>query len=143
MDIDSPSKKRPAEKPVAAKREKKVKKDEDDPDLYKWWEEEQQPQAEQDDSIKWTSLQHNGVLFPPEYKPHGVKMRYAGKQVSLSPEAEEVATFFAALLETDHGRNPVFQKNFFEDWKDVLKQDPKVKKNKKTFSLALFLNPRL
>lgn len=130
MDIDSSSKKRPASvlKPTPNKREKKVKKEEDDPDLYKWWEEEQQAQeVEQDDSVKWTSLQHNGVLFPPEYKPHGVKMKYAGKPISLSPEAEEVASFFAALLETDHGRNPVFQKNFFDDWQTVLKKDPRVR----------------
>ncbi|KAJ2359376.1 DNA topoisomerase 1, partial [Coemansia sp. RSA 2610] len=32
---------------------------------------------------------------------------------------EEVATFFAAVLGTDHAVNKVFQKNFFEDFKDV------------------------
>lgn len=127
MDIDLPSKKRPASASTPVKREKKVKKDEDDPDLYKWWEEEQLPQeAEHDDSVKWTSLQHSGVLFPLKYVAHGVKMKYAGKPISLSPEAEEVASFFAALLETDHGANPVFQKNFFDDWKEVLQRDPKV-----------------
>lgn len=131
MDVDKPSKKRPLDTPTEGKvkREKKVKKEEDDPTLYKWWE-EQQPMVE-DDSIKWTTLEHNGVLFPPEYVPHGIKMKYDGKPITLSPEAEEVASFFAALLETDHGKNPVFQKNFFADWQEVLKQDPKVKKKKK------------
>ncbi|KAI9359527.1 hypothetical protein BD770DRAFT_409764 [Pilaira anomala] len=125
MDIDKPSKKRPASNSLA-KREKKVKKEEDDPDLYKWWEEEQLPQEmEHDDSVKWHSLQHNGVMFPPPYVPHGVRMKYDGQPISLSPEAEEVASFFAALLETDHAANPVFQKNFFEDWKEILKKDPK------------------
>jgi DNA topoisomerase-1 len=125
MDVDKPSKKRPLDTPTEGKvkREKKVKKEEDDPTLYKWWE-EQQPMVE-DDSIKWTTLEHNGVLFPPEYVPHGIKMKYDGKPITLSPEAEEVASFFAALLETDHGKNPVFQKNFFADWQEVLKQNPK------------------
>ncbi|KAI8969221.1 hypothetical protein BDF20DRAFT_893807 [Mycotypha africana] len=104
---------------------KKVKKDEDDPNLYKWWEEEQNAEFKEDDSIKWNTLEHQGVLFPPEYVPHGVKMKYDGQFITLSPEAEEVATFFAALLETDHGKNPVFQKNFFKDWQEVLKQDPR------------------
>lgn len=39
---------------------------------------------------KWTTLVHNGVIFPPPYKPHGVKMLYKGKPVDLTPEQEEV-----------------------------------------------------
>lgn len=39
---------------------------------------------------KWTTLVHNGVIFPPPYKPHGVKMIYKGKPVDLTPEQEEV-----------------------------------------------------
>lgn len=39
---------------------------------------------------KWTTLEHNGVIFPPPYKPHGVKMLYNGKPVDLTPEQEEV-----------------------------------------------------
>jgi DNA topoisomerase IB len=45
----------------------------------------------------------------------------SGKAVTLSEEAEEVAGFFAALLETDHARDKTFRKNFFEDWLKVLK----------------------
>ncbi|CAO3641599.1 unnamed protein product [Cunninghamella blakesleeana] len=51
-------------------------------------------------------------------------MKYNGKPIKLSPEAEEVASFFAALLETDHAQNPTFQKNFFRDFKEVLAADP-------------------
>ena len=39
---------------------------------------------------KWTTLEHCGVIFPPPYKPHGVKMLYNGKPVDLTPEQEEV-----------------------------------------------------
>ena len=66
------------------------------------------------------TLRHNGVLFPPAYSPHGVKMNYNGKSVTLSPEQEEVATFFAALLETDYVKNATFCKNFFKDWRKLL-----------------------
>lgn len=39
---------------------------------------------------QWTTLVHNGVTFPPTYQPHGTKIFYKGKPVSLSPEQEEV-----------------------------------------------------
>ncbi|KAI8974290.1 hypothetical protein BDB01DRAFT_402845 [Pilobolus umbonatus] len=126
MDVDKPSKKRPSEAnhgPSKVKREKKGIKEEEE-ELYKWWE-EGQDEIVSDGTIKWNTLQHNGVLFPPDYVPHNIKMKYDGKYITLSPEAEEVATFFAALLETDHAKNPIFQKNFFRDWQSILKKDPK------------------
>ncbi|RRT77942.1 hypothetical protein B296_00021060 [Ensete ventricosum] len=43
---------------------------------------------------KWTTLEHNGVIFPPPYKPHGVKMLYNGQPVVLTPEQEEVSFKF-------------------------------------------------
>ncbi|CAO3679326.1 unnamed protein product [Umbelopsis ramanniana] len=108
------------EKKVVRKQTKKVEEEEAEAQ-YKWWE-----QGNDDDGLtKWNELEHNGVLFPPAYEPHGIKMKYDGKPISLSPEAEEVASFFAALIETDHGKNPVFQKNFFADWQEILKKDAK------------------
>jgi DNA topoisomerase-1 len=46
---------------------------------------------------KWSTLVHNGVLFPPPYKPHGVKMLYNGQPVDLTPEQEEVIYIERAL----------------------------------------------
>lgn len=69
---------------------------------------------------KWTTLVHNGVIFPPPYKPHGVKMLYKGQPVTLTPEQEEVATMFAVMLDTDYMNKPQFKKNFFSDWKKIL-----------------------
>lgn len=42
-------------------------------------------QAKEGSDIKWTTLVHNGVLFPPEYQPHGVKLLYDGRPIDLSP----------------------------------------------------------
>ncbi|KAJ8103519.1 hypothetical protein POJ06DRAFT_242114 [Lipomyces tetrasporus] len=86
-------------------------------ELYKWWEAESN-----DGSVKWSSLVHSGVLFPPPYEPlpMHVKLKYKGVPVDLPPEAEEVAGFFGAMLETDHAKNKVFQANFFNDFKEVL-----------------------
>ncbi|GJW92083.1 DNA topoisomerase 1 alpha-like protein [Tanacetum coccineum] len=69
---------------------------------------------------KWTSLVHNGVIFPPAYKPHGVKMLYKGKPVDLTPEQEEVATMFAVMLDTDYMSKPQFKENFWSDWRNIL-----------------------
>jgi DNA topoisomerase-1 len=108
--------------PQKAPSKKRVKdedvKDEDEDDEYRWWE-----AAQGDGTKKWTTLEHNGVLFPPPYEPlpKHVKMKYDGKEVTLPPEAEEVAGFFAALLESDHAKNPTFQQNFFNDWVKILK----------------------
>jgi len=43
-----------------------------------------------DGQKKWTTLVHNGVIFPPPYQRHGVKMLYKGRPVDLTPEQEEV-----------------------------------------------------
>jgi DNA topoisomerase I len=107
-------------------KKKRVKADEnldvnpeEDDEEYRWWED-----AQHDGTKKWNTLEHNGVLFPPPYEPlpKNIKMKYNGTEVTLPPEAEEVAGFFAALIESDHGQNPVFQENFFNDWMEVLKE---------------------
>ncbi|EIN11929.1 hypothetical protein PUNSTDRAFT_62929 [Punctularia strigosozonata HHB-11173 SS5] len=105
----------------------KKKKEEEEEEIYKWWEEQND---ENDGSIKWKTLEHNGVLFPPPYEPlpTHVKMKYNGEPpgnvVNLPPESEEVAQFYAALIESDHAQDAVFNKNFFRDWKAVLKEHP-------------------
>lgn len=106
---------------VVSKREETPLKEEgeDEADGYKWWENQQD-----DDTIVWETLEHSGVIFPPEYEPlpiH-VKLYYDGQPVSLPPDAEEVAGFFGALLGSDHALNPTFQKNFFSDFLKVLEE---------------------
>lgn len=105
------------------KAKSKEPSDEDEEEGFEWW---NAPKKE-DDSIKWKTLEHNGVLFAPEYQPlpKNVKMYYDGKPVSLSPEAEEVATFWASMMtaaSTHHLDNPVFRKNFFTDFSDFIKK---------------------
>ncbi|KAK4153083.1 hypothetical protein C8A00DRAFT_15666 [Chaetomidium leptoderma] len=94
---------------------------EDEEGEYRWWD---APKKE-DDSVKWTTLEHSGVLFPPEYEPlpKHARLYYDGQVVDLHVEAEEVATFFGSMLHsTQNVENLVFQKNFFNDFKDILKK---------------------
>lgn len=86
---------------------------------YRWWEDP----TKGDGTIKWTTLEHNGVVFPPPYEPlpENVKLVYDGRPVSMSIEAEEIAGFFGTMLNSTHNvENPTFQKNFFEDFTAVL-----------------------
>jgi DNA topoisomerase-1 len=76
--------------------------------------------------VKWTTLYHTGPRFPPAYEPlpKSVKMKYDGKPVDLPPESEEAAFFYAVKIETQHARDAVFNGNFFDDWKKILKKNP-------------------
>lgn len=87
---------------------------------YKWWEN----QAETDGTQKWTTLEHNGVLFPPPYQPlpKNVKLKYDGVPVILPLGAEEVAGFFGHMTDTPHAQNAVFTANFFKDFLKILKE---------------------
>jgi DNA topoisomerase-1 len=51
---------------------------------------------------------------------------HTGKPVNLLEEAEEVAGFYGALLETPHAEDAVFNNNFFKDFLEVLKRYPPV-----------------
>ncbi|WJX36060.1 DNA topoisomerase 1 beta [Trifolium repens] len=73
-----------------------------------------------DGQKKWTTLVHNGIIFPPPYKPHGVKILYKGKPVTLTPEQEEVATLFAVMQDTEYMQKEIFKDNFWNDWRELL-----------------------
>ena len=81
------------------------------------WEEEKH-----EDGVKWKSLEHKGPVFAPPYEtlPKSVKFRYDGKDMKLSVEAEEVASFYAHMLDHDYVTKDVFNKNFFKDWRKFM-----------------------
>jgi len=41
---------------------------------------EKMTKGKEREDIFWDTLEHNGVCFPPPYKPHGIKMKYNGKK---------------------------------------------------------------
>ncbi|KAG6457599.1 hypothetical protein O3G_MSEX010391 [Manduca sexta] len=96
---------------------KRKKKQEDDQEVWKWWEEEKK-----DDGTKWSFLEHKGPVFAPAYEPlpPNVRFRYDGKEIRLSQDAEEVAGFYARMLDHDYTTKNVFNSNFFTDWRKVM-----------------------
>ena len=112
----SPKKKRAALKEQTQQDEEAQAEEEE----YHWWEDP----TKGDGTKKWTTLEHAGVVFPPEYQPlpQNVQMMYDGQPVKMAPEAEEIAGFFGTMLNSTHNvENPTFQKNFFEDFTKMLK----------------------
>ena len=70
---------------------------------------------------RWDTLIHNGPMFPIEYTPHHIPILYKNQKIELSPDAEEFATIYAKYIDTDYIKNKKFNKNFWNDWKKLLK----------------------
>ena len=79
-------------------------------------------------NMEWKTLQHNGILIPPEYEPQGIKIKIKGETVDLNPIQEEMAYQWAKKKDTQYAQDAVFQKNFTLDFVSAL--DPKFKNTK-------------
>ncbi|CAK9300368.1 unnamed protein product [Gordionus sp. m RMFG-2023] len=133
-EIKSPVKKIKSEKsdyeePIGKKStlttKTKIKKEEgnegaDGAHVWKWWEEDSTG-----DGVKWNTLEHKGPIFAPDYipLPNDVRFKYDGKIMKLSQDAEEVAGFYARMLEHDYVTKSKFNENFFKDWRKVMNKD--------------------
>lgn len=78
------------------------------------WEEEKR-----NDGKKWSFLEHKGPVFAAPYEPlpENVSFEYAGKKMKLSEDTEEIAGFYARMIEHDYAGKKVFNDNFFKDWR--------------------------
>lgn len=79
--------------------------------------------GKKNNEAKWTTFTHSGVLFPEPYNPNKIPLIYNGKKIILNPDSEEFANIYAKFTETEYVKNSVFRKNFFNDWKKILKKD--------------------
>ncbi|TRY85237.1 hypothetical protein DNTS_009275 [Danionella cerebrum] len=118
----SNKKKKTKEEVEAARALKIQKKEEEEKQRWRWWEEEKY-----EGGMKWKFLEHKGPYFPPEYQPlpDDVKFYYNGNPVKLSLPAEEVALFFAQMLDHEYTTKEVFRNNFFRDWRKEMTLDEK------------------
>ncbi|XP_009100226.4 DNA topoisomerase I, mitochondrial isoform X2 [Serinus canaria] len=106
------------EKKEEEKNNKKTKKQKEEEkeveNKWKWWEEEKK-----EDGVKWKQLEHRGPYFVPPYEPlpKDVQFYYDGKPLKLSLATEEIATFYAKMLDHEYTTKEIFQNNFFHDWR--------------------------
>lgn len=70
--------------------------------------------------MKWKTLQHNGILFPPAYESNGIKIKIKGEKVELNLDQEEMVYQWAKKKDTPYAKDPVFQKNFTVDFAKTL-----------------------
>jgi len=76
--------------------------------------------------MKWKKLQHNGILFPPEYEKQGITIKIKGDTINLDINQEEMVYQWAKKKDTPYAQDKVFQKNFTGDFAKTL--DSKFKK---------------
>ena len=76
--------------------------------------------------MKWKMLQHNGILFPPEYEAQGITIKIKDENVPLDLNQEEMIYQWAKKKDTSYVQDKVFQKNFTVDFVKTL--DSKFKK---------------
>ena len=77
--------------------------------------------------MKWKTLQHNGILFPPEYESVGIKIKVNGQNVDLTLAQEEMIYQWAKKKDAPkpgtaekYIEDPIFQKNFVADFTKTL-----------------------
>jgi DNA topoisomerase-1 len=68
-------------------------------------------------------LIHAGVLIPKRYEPKGFHIKINGQQVALTPHQEEMAVAWVKKLGTDYVKDPIFIKNFFQDFSKAMEID--------------------
>ena len=73
--------------------------------------------------MKWKKLEHNGILFPPDFKSQGIKIKINGEYVDLSLIQEEMVYQWAKKKDAPkpgttekYVEDPIFQKNFISDF---------------------------
>ena len=68
--------------------------------------------------MKWTTLRHNGVAFPPEYDYRELTVKIKNEPVQLNPDQEEMLMAWAKKKDTPYVLDPVFQSNFLRDLRE-------------------------
>lgn len=69
---------------------------------------------------KWQTLQHNGIAFPPEYKPRGINISILGEKYLLNAAQEELIYAWSKKKDTHYVKDRVFESNFLGDFRNLL-----------------------
>jgi DNA topoisomerase-1 len=70
--------------------------------------------------VKWQTLEHKGVAFPPEYQPRGITITIKGEKLALNRDQEEIVYAWAKKKDTHYVQDPIFQQNFLSDLQKFL-----------------------
>ena len=70
--------------------------------------------------MKWKTLQHNAILFPPDFESKGINIKIKSQPVDLNILQEEMVYQWAKKKDTPYAQDKVFQKNFTADFAKTL-----------------------
>jgi len=56
----------------------------------------------------------DAALFPSEYIPYEIKIKYKEDSIKLMPEQEEMITFLESVIDTDYSKKEIKIKTFAE-----------------------------
>src|SRR5919106_1921674 len=71
-------------------------------------------------NAKWGTLEHRGVVFPPEYQSRGIGIIIRGERFILNRDQEEIIYAWAKKKNTHYIQDPIFQSNFLNDLRALL-----------------------
>jgi DNA topoisomerase-1 len=71
-------------------------------------------------NVKWSTLEHRGVAFPPEYQSRGIGIVIRGERLILNHDQEELIYAWAKKKNTHYIQDPIFQSNFLIDLRALL-----------------------
>jgi len=66
--------------------------------------------------MKWNKLEHNGILFPPDFETKNIRIKIKGEKIDLNLDQEEMVYQWAKKKDTPYVQDKVFQKNFLTDF---------------------------
>ena len=77
--------------------------------------------------MKWKTLQHNGILFPPDFESKEIKIKIKGENITPDLTQEEMIYQWAKKKDAPkpgmtekYVEDPIFQKNFVSDFTKTL-----------------------
>jgi len=70
--------------------------------------------------MKWKTLKHKGILFPPAFESQGIKIKIKGEKIDLNLLQEEMVYQWSKKKDTPYSQDKVFQKNFTTDFAKTL-----------------------
>jgi len=71
-------------------------------------------------TLKWKTLEHNGVAFPPDHILKGLSIKIKNERIALNHEQEEIVYAWAKKKDTHYIKDAIFQNNFLKDFKKIL-----------------------
>src|SRR5919112_5385666 len=71
-------------------------------------------------TLKWKTLEHNGVAFPPSHILKGFSIKINNERLALNNEQEEIVYAWAKKKDTHYIEDAIFQNNFLSDLKKIL-----------------------